>query len=277
MRLPTLCGLGAILLWAFLALCAAALARLPPIQVATLGFAAASLLGLAIVAARGRLGALRQGPAAWALGVAGLGGYHALYFAALALAPPVEANLVNYLWPLFIVLLSAPLLGTRLAARHVLGAALGLAGCVVAVGGAARFDAAFLPGYALALAAALAWALYSVLSKRFAAVPSEAVAGFCAAAVPLLALLHLALETWITPTWSECLVLALLGAGPMGGAFLLWDIGMKHGEVRLIGTLAYATPVLSTLVLTVFGIAPFGWAILLAALLVAAGGLLAAR
>jgi len=87
---------------------------LPPLLLTALGFAVGGLLGLAVVAARGRLGLLRQPPLVWAHGVGGLAGYHALHFAALALAPPVEANLLNYTWPVLIVLLSGPVLGLPL-------------------------------------------------------------------------------------------------------------------------------------------------------------------
>jgi drug/metabolite transporter (DMT)-like permease len=277
MTAPTLAGLGAIVLWGFLALCATQLARLPPVQTTALGFAVAALLSLGVVAARGRLAALRQKPAAWALGLAGLAGYHVVYFAAFARAPAAEVNLVVYLWPLLIVLFAAPLLGARLTPRHLLGAAIAFAGCIVAIGGAARFEAAHLPGYGLGFACAVIWSLYSVLSRRLAEVPNDAVAGFCAATALVTGALHLATESWVTPSAREWLVLATLGAGPLGAAFFLWDVGMKQGDVRLIGTLAYATPVLSTLVLMLAGATPFAWTIALAALLVAGGGLLAAR
>jgi drug/metabolite transporter (DMT)-like permease len=274
---PTLCGVGAILLWAFLALCATQLARLPPVQITALGFTVAAVLSTTIVAARRRLAQLRQPPRAWALGLCGLAGYHVVYFAAFAAAPAVEVNLVTYLWPLLIVLFSAPLLGTRLTLPHLAGALMAFTGCLLAIGGAARFDPAHAFGYALGLCAAVIWSLYSVLSRRLAEVPSDAVAGFCAGTALVTFVLHIGIETWVTPSPTEWIVLLALGAGPLGAAFFLWDVGMKRGDVRLIGTLAYATPVLSTLVLMLSGVTPFAWTIVLAALLVAGGGLLAAR
>src|SRR5690242_19503040 len=96
----TLIGAAALLLWAFLAplarLAQGGGAVLPPLLLTGLAFAVGGSFALAVVAARGRLGLLRQPPLAWLHGVGGLAGYHALYFAALALAPPVEANLLNY-------------------------------------------------------------------------------------------------------------------------------------------------------------------------------------
>nr|WP_282571753.1 DMT family transporter [Roseomonas acroporae] len=272
-------GIGALMLWATLALLARGAAGLPPFELTALGFGIAAVLGLAVVALRGRLRALRQPPLAWLHGVGGLFGYHALYFAALALAPAVEANLLNYLWPLLIVLLSAPLLGLRLGPRRLLGVALGLLGCALLLldkgaGAAAGPDAPL--GFACAAAAALVWALYSVLARRLAAVPTEAVAGFCASAAILAALAHLGFERSVAPTAGQWLAVLLLGLGPVGAAFFLWDVGMKRGDPRLLGTLAYAVPVASTLLLILAGEGAFGASVGIATLLVAGGGMLAA-
>jgi len=276
----TLAGCAALLLWAFLALLARLAHPLPPLLLTGLAFAVGGGLGLAVVAARGRLGALRQAPLAWAHGVGGLAGYHALYFAALALAPPVEANLLNYTWPLLIVLLAAPLRGLPLGPRRLAGVALSAAGAVLllAQGTGLAFGAGALPGYAAALGAGLTWAVYSVLSgtPRLARVPTEAVAGFCLAAALLALLGHVALEPAASPGPRQWLAVLLLGAGPMGAAFFLWDVGMKRGDPRLLGTLAYGTPVASTLLLVASGEGALTWPVLAAAALVVGGGALAA-
>lgn len=277
MNRPLLAGLAALLLWAFLALLAREAASLPPLELTALGFAVAGTGGLGLLALRGRLGEIRQPGLVWAHGVGGLFGFHVLFFTALALAPAAEATLINYQWPLLIVLLSAPILGLRLTARHWLGAALGLAGCLVLLGRGASFRAGDAAGYGAAAASALVWALYSVLAHRLARVPSGAVAGFCAATALLAGLAHFVFEPTVMPGAAALLAVAALGIGPMGGAFFLWDIGMKRGDPRLLGTLAFATPVASTLLLATAGFAPFTAALLSAGLLVAAGGLIAAR
>jgi drug/metabolite transporter (DMT)-like permease len=276
MKPATLAGCGALLLWSFLALLARLAAGMPPLQITALGFAAGGLIALTVVAARGRVALLRQGPLAWVHGVGGLFGYHALYFAALALAPAVEANLLNYLWPLLIVLLSAPILGMRLGPRRLAGVALGFAGCAVLVGAGASFPPGAAWGFACAIGAAVVWSVYSVTSKRMAAVPTEAVAGFCLATALLAGVAHALFETTVTPDATQWLAVLLLGMGPLGAAFFLWDAGMKRGDPRLLGTLAYATPVASTLLLVAAGEGDFTWRAAVAALLVAGGGLLAA-
>jgi len=272
----TLPGVGALVLWALLALLSTSAAGLPPFQLTAMSFAVSAMIGLAFVAMRGEMRALRQPALAWAHGVGGLFGYHALYFAALAYAPVIEANLLNYLWPLLIVLFSAPILGLRLGARRLCGVALGFAGCAVLLGGGAQFPAEAWFGFLCALGCALVWSLYSVTSRRFTAVPTEAVAGFCAASACLALLAHLALEPSVMPDARQALAVLLLGLGPMGAAFFLWDRGMKQGDPRLLGTLAYGVPVASTLLLIAAGEGVFTWSVALAVAAVAGGGWLAA-
>jgi drug/metabolite transporter (DMT)-like permease len=276
----TLAGCAAILLWAFLALLTRAASVLPPLELSALAFTVSAIFGVGVVAARGQLHLLRLKPAAWAHGVIGLAGYQMLYFAAFGLAPAAQVNLINYCWPLLIVLFAAPVLGTRLGWRHFAGTLLGAGGCLLLLlgkqGGEAAGPLAWL-GYALAFAAAVTWALYSVLSRRMEAVPTAAVAGFCAASAVVTAIAHFAFEPNIWPDHATLLAVVVMGLGPVGGAFFLWDVGMKRGNPVLLGTLAYATPVLSTLLLCVGGFAPFSVTLAVSAALVAIGGVVASR
>lgn len=275
----TIAGCGALALWAFLALLSRMAAGIPPLQITAMGFAVGGAVGLAVVAATGRLAALRQPPLAWLHGVGGLFGYHALYFIALALAPAVEANLINYLWPLLIVLLSAPLRGLTLGPARLTGVGLGFAGCAILVGTGASFPPEAMPGFLAALGCAITWAVYSVTAgtKPLAGVPTEAVAGFCLATAACALLAHLAFETTVMPDTRQWIAVLLLGLGPVGAAFFLWDVGMKRGDPRLLGTLAYAVPVASTLLLILAGEGALSFRVLLATLMVAGGGFVAAR
>jgi len=215
----------------------------------------------------------------WIVGVGGLFGYHALYFLALRFAPPAEAGLLNYLWPLLIVLFSSFLPGERLAVHHVVGALLGLVGTVLLfAGNTSGFTQGQLPGLAAAFIAAFVWAIYSVLSRRLKAVPTDAVAGFCLATAVLAALMHGLLETTVWPDTSlQWLSVIALGIGPVGAAFYAWDIGMKRGDIRVLGAASYATPLLSTGFLIAAGFANASANIAIAAILIAGGGLIAAK
>ncbi|MFY2764182.1 DMT family transporter [Arenimonas sp. MALMAid1274] len=277
----TLAGLAAVLLWSTLALLTAGTGRLPVFQVLATGFGIAGLAGCALLLRPGGpgLGALRQPWPAARLAIAALLGYHGLYFFALKHAPAVEANLINYLWPLLIVVFAAAIGGTRVRAAQWLGTALGLAAAVLLVsrGGQVQVDPAHWPGYAAALGAALVWALYSVLNRRHAAAPSTAMAGTCLAVGLFGACLHLALETTVAPTPVQWLLLLALGLGPTGIAFWLWDIGTKRGDLALLGTLSYAAPVLSTGWLLLAGRATPHWSQAVAVALLLAGAALSAR
>ena len=274
-------GLGAIALWGALATLSVLAGPVPPFQMVAMTFAIGAAIG--VVRARNRgvgWSALLHWPApVWLLGVGGLFGYHALYFAALQLAPPAEANLVNYLWPLLIVLLSAPLAGERLGWPHLLGALLGFAGvALLAAGRGASFAGTYVAGYLLALGCAFAWSLYSVLSRRFGETPTDAIAAFCAAASLLSLICHLLFETTVWPAApSAWLAVMALGLGPAGTAFYLWDHAVKRGDIRALGALSYAAPILSTALLIATGLARPTSTLMLAALLVTCGAVLASR
>jgi drug/metabolite transporter (DMT)-like permease len=250
----TAVGAGAIALWATLALLTAASGAAPPFEMAGITFLIGGTLGLIYAAVRGKLALLAQPWPVWAVGIGGLFGYHALYFAALRAAPPAQASLVAYLWPLLIVLMSAALPGERLRFKQVAGAALGFCGAALLIGakgGAPSF------GLVLALAGAFVWSGYSLASRLLSAAPTEAVAGFCLATSALAWLCHFLFETTVWPAGAgEVAAIVALGLGPVGLAFYLWDYGVKRGDIRLLGVGAYAAPALSTILLVLAGYAP---------------------
>ncbi|MCD7060607.1 aromatic amino acid exporter YddG [Pelagibacterium xiamenense] len=280
MSMATLLGFSAILMWALLALFTSASGTVPPFQLNAMTFTVATVIGLVYLRARGRsLLVFRQRPAVWLLGVAGLFGYHAFYFGALRNAPPAQASLIAYLWPLLIVLGSAALPGEKLRWFHGVGAALGLSGAALIItgGGDIAVSAAYVPGYVLAGFCALTWSSYSLLSRRFSDVPSDIVTGFCLATAALSVVAHVLFETTVWPAdWVEWLAVLGLGLMPVGGAFYVWDYAVKKGDIQLIGAASYAAPLLSTLILIASGQAAFSGAIVVAAVLITAGACLAA-
>lgn len=279
-RAATAIGFGAILLWAALALLTTMAGPVPPFQMTAMAFSLGFALALAKwILTREKVGRHLILPVrVWALGVGGLFGYHACYFAALALAPPVEANLINYLWPLLIVVFSGLLPGERLRWWHLVGALAGLTGCVLLIGGSAGGIAAkYAAGYAAAFAAALIWSSYSVLSRRVRGVPTDAVGAFCGATAVLALAAHFLFERTYVPHGSEWLAVLALGLGPVGAAFYLWDYGVKHGDIKALGALSYMTPLLSTLLLVLFGRAEGNLRLAAACLLIVGGAVLASR
>lgn len=276
----TLIGFTAILMWSLLALMTAASGQMPPFQLSAITFAIGSLPGIALLMLRPeRLRLLRQPPKVWLTGIIGLFGYHFLYFTALRNAPAVEAGLIAYLWPLFIVVGSALLPGERLRWFHLAGALAGLCGTILIVSGrGVDFDNAYVLGYGAAFLCAFTWSGYSLLTRRFEAVSTDVVTGFCLATSLLSLLCHLGLETTVWPQaageWAAIVGLGLL---PVGAAFYAWDYGVKNGDIQILGAASYAAPLLSTLVLIAFGFAEPSLRVGIACLLITGGAVLAAK
>lgn len=247
-RLPTLLALGAIVLWGTLAPLGVALQHVPPFLLTGIGLLVGSLIGIPL--SGWKLGAWRVPLPTLALGIYGLFGFHFLLFIALRHAPPVQANLVNYLWPLGIVLM-APLFlpGMRLTTLHVLAACIGFAGAALAIVGGRDLQGGFAWGYVLALISAFVWASYSLLSQRVPPFPTAAIGLFGLVSGVLSLVCHALLETPTSLSTNDMLMLIALGLGPLGGAFYLWDAALKRGDPRQIGVLSFLTPLLSTLAL----------------------------
>jgi drug/metabolite transporter (DMT)-like permease len=249
-RTATFFALGAIFLWGTLAPLVVLLQHVPLFLLTGMGLLVGSLIALPL--SGGKVSRIAAPPRTLLLGVYGLFGYHFLLFIALRNAPPVQANLVNYLWPLGIVLM-APLFlpGMRLRALHVAAALLGFAGAALAiVGGSGQsMQGGFAWGYVPALASAFVWASYSLLTQRVPAFPSATIGLFGLVSGVLSLLCHAALEPAATLSAQDWALIAAMGLGPLGAAFYLWDAALKRGDARQIGVLSFVTPLLSTLAL----------------------------
>lgn len=274
-----LLALAAILSWSVLAALGVALTHVPPFLLTGIGLLIGSLVALPV--ARGRWQDLRVPLPTLALGVYGLFGFHLLLFLALRHAPSVQANLINYLWPLGMVVMAPMFLrGIALRPRHVAAALLGFIGAAVAIlgrGGTSLDGAGFHWGYVMALASAFVWASYSLLTRRLPVFPTAAVGGFAAASGLLSLLCHWLLEPSVSLSAQDVLWIAVLGLGPLGSAFFLWDAAIKLGDTRRIGLLAFATPILSTVLLLVTTGQALHWNVAIAAVLVVGAALWGSR
>ncbi|WP_051326823.1 DMT family transporter [Aliagarivorans taiwanensis] len=195
----------------------------------------------------------RLSPGHWLAGLIGMFGYHVLLFDAFGRSPAVNVNLVQYLWPLFIVVASPLFSGKRLNWGHSTGALLGFSAVVLCLGGQqVDWHPSHLFGYVEAVIAASFWAYYSLYNSSKADMPVAAVGGFCLVAglmalgsygltQPQLALPQLSGSEWLS--------ILGLGLGPMGLAFYTWDYCMRHGDPRVLGAASYLTPVLSMLLI----------------------------
>lgn len=275
---PTLCALAAIALWSVLATLGVALGHLPPFLLTGLALLVGSALSLPLVWRR---------PSVWrvplptlALGVYGLFGFHFLLFVALRHAPSVEANLVNYLWPLLIVVLAPWLLpGLAWSGRHLFGALLGLAGAALAIlgGRSGASGSGFSWGYLAAAGSAFIWATYSLGTRRVPAFSTAAVGLFASVSGLLALVCHAWLEPPVALTARDALLVLAMGIGPLGAAFYLWDLALKGGDPRTLGVLGYLTPLASTFLLLIATGRPLAPHLLVAGALILGGAGLAMR
>lgn len=274
----TVYALLAIALWTTLASLGTALSHLPPFLLTGLALVIGSVPSWPLVLRDRR--AWQVPPRTLALGVYGLFGYHFLLFIALRYAPPVEANLVNYLWPLLMVVLAPALLpGVTLRPLHLVAGLLGFAGAAAAIlgaGGGAATSTGYW-GFLPALASAFVWASYSLGTKRVAPFPTSAIGLFGLVSGVLSLACHAVLEPSVALSGRDGLLLLLCGLGPLGAAFFAWDAALKRGDARQIGILSYLTPLGSTALLLLVTGRPLTWTIALAALLIISAAIMGTR
>jgi drug/metabolite transporter (DMT)-like permease len=275
----TAIGVIAVFLWSCLALLTTLTAGIPAFELLALSFGVAFVASLCILGRHGSAGfqSWRQPWSVWVTGFVGIFAYHALYFFALKAAPPAEASLIAYLWPLLIVLLSSFSAGERLRKRQLLGALLGLAGTAFIMQLRAPGDVAAAPiaGYLAAFACALVWSTYSVVNRRFSEVPSSIIGGICGLVTVAGLVCHLAFETTVRPDFTQWAAIIGLGLGPVGLAFFAWDHATKHGSLAMLGALSYLAPLISTLLLIAVGQSHASPILIIPALLIIVGAVIA--
>lgn len=293
---PNFAGIASILMWSLLAYFVARSGNVPPFLLLGLTFVVATCVGLVrFLFKKPDFSKLKIPFVAWVVGIGGLFGYHYFYYVALQNAPVAEANIINYLWPLFIVLGSAFLPGEKLRLAHIIGALFGFSGVALLVGksligadsglgsdlgngGQSELYPNIAYGYFAAILCSLIWSSYSVLSRALKKVPTDAVVFYCFVTSVLAFIAHGISEETIWPQglfqWGAVLLMGLM---PVGGAFYTWDYAMKNGNIQLLGSLCYFIPVLSTLILVATGTAPMSWHLGAATVLVTVGALIASQ
>ncbi len=280
----TLIGCFAILLWSVLALITTQANLVPPLLLLTLTFGVASLLFLVVYFVKGELKRSWQQTPKSAMLFCGSAFYlyHFLYFFAFQHAPPVEAGLIAYLWPLLIVLFAGLSTGNALSWTHLVGAIIAFLGTGIMLQSKGQDITEALNthnswiGYVAAFACALIWSSYSILNRRFQSVPSSSVVWYCLITTLLAGASHLVFEeqNWALSSSAWLAVLGL-GLGPVGIAFFCWDMGVKRGNLSLLGVLSYSAPALSTAWLALLTEAVLTTGQIIACLLITAGALFA--
>ncbi len=279
-QLATFIGFLAILMWSFLALLTEGSGTVPPFQLTAMSLAIGSIIGIGAQLYKKQPVLPFVSLPVLALGIFGLFGYHFFYFSALRNAPPVEAGLIAYLWPILIILFSALLPGEKLRWFHITGGGLGLIGAAIIVskGGDIVFQAEYGFGYFMAGLCAVTWSSYSVLSRSMSNISTDVITVFCIIGAVLSGVCHLVLETTVVPeNLQQWICVLFLGLGPVGLAFYVWDYGVKHGNIQVLGALSYLAPLISTAILILAGVGELTVNILIAGLLITGGAALGSK
>lgn len=271
-------GYGALLLWALAASLATPLRRLPTFEVLAIVFS----FGFVIVACKltiaGQWKKIRQPLIVWFIGVAGIFGNCTFFLAAFKHAPAAQVDLINYLWPIMMFLLAQFVLKEKCTWRQMAGVLLGFGGvCVLIIGshGVFVFHRNYIVGYVFAFLGAFIWATYTFMTRyRSKKIPSEMLGVYCGAGAIISLVCHFIWEHSVMPSLSQSMVIIAMGLFPQGLAYFLWDYGIKNGNYKLLSILAYGNPIISVLLLVVFGMTQFTATLLIASLLVVAGGIM---
>jgi drug/metabolite transporter (DMT)-like permease len=195
-----------------------------------------------------------------------------LFIGSVSLLPVAEATAINFIAPVFIMLLAIVLLGERVGLSRWIAAGLGLVGVVIIV---QPGTSAFQPAVLLPLAAALSWAGAAIWTRRMrlenplTTMTYTALAGAAAMTV-------LVLFVWKTPTMWEALLGVIGGIFSTAGHWLL-IVAYSRAPASLLAPFHYVQLIFAA----AFGYVAFGdvpgAATLIGAAVIVAGGLYNAR
>ncbi|EHD14667.1 hypothetical protein CIN_05990 [Commensalibacter intestini A911] len=276
--LPTASGLLTILLWSSSSVTITSLPNMPRFQLLWFGFGEAFIIGSIILAVTGRMREMAQPFAPWFTAFCGLFLFYVFDYLGLIFSPPAKVTLLSYLWPIMLVVCIAILSKKQFHIAYFIGAVMGLIGtvCLMPADQDAVLNFQVILGYIFGFLSGVVWAIYSIVNRRYASVPTGMMIGVCGGIALVSMIIHFIFEPTILPTSiRDILIILYLGCGPIGIAFLAWDYATKNANISLIGSLSYLAPLLSTLWLIIAGRATATFELLFAVLLIVGGAVVA--
>lgn len=205
----------------------------------------------------------------------GLMGNNAFYLAAISRIGPAEANVVHYLWPVFLVALASIVHRNPPSVVQTLGIAAGFCGVAVALGPQIGYGLD-LVGVLLGVCGAMTFAIYSV-GRSVAQVENNVVGPSLALAAAAALGFHFAHEPLYWPTLGQWGAIILMGIGPFTLANIFWDKATRSGSAATISSFAFLTPLVAMILLAVFGLGSVTTATVVGACLAITGAVLSAR
>lgn len=286
----TIIGFFAIFLWSSLALFTTQVESIPPLLSLAITFGIASIFCLVINFIRGDLlHSWKKTPHRVKL----LGGlsfffYHFCYFYAFQHMPSFQAGIITSVWPLLIVLMMARSKGKTIKWGHLIGASIAFLGTVMIIHSGSQLSTiqnttrnipetqATTLAYVAAVSCSLIWGGYALINRQLSNVPSCSILWYCLITTVLAIISHFMFEVSVwTLSQNTWISLIGLGFGPIGIAFFCWDIGVKHGNLSLLGVLCFTAPGLSVIWLALFGSNDITHLQLTACFIIACGALFA--
>lgn len=253
MIFPTMTACGALIIWAMYAfLVSELLTNLPVFETIFFTFGINFIITVFRLILKKSWSTIKQPLFVWLIGVAGVCGSDFSYMAAMQYAPPAHVDFIDYLWPFLLIIGTSFLPNEHFTLRHLIGGGLAFLGVcfllTMSENGIVGFQWHYIPGYLYALTAACIWCAYTLFSRWYQKMPSEMVGLYYGVGACIAFILHNHHETFVAPTWYEGSLILILGLSS-GVAALLWLHGTQKGNVKLLGVLAYFTPMLSMMML----------------------------
>jgi drug/metabolite transporter (DMT)-like permease len=272
----TAIGYSGLILWSLSPLMVAQLKNIPTFEILAIALSISFVVIALKLTIQNQWGRIKQPWLVWLIGVIGIFGNDLTYIAAFKYAPPAHVDLINYLWPIFVILGSSLLPSEKFTYKHLLAGLLGLTGFYILLTDGtsmAHFRPSYVIGYLLALLDALIWAAYTLLARYYGKTPIEMIGMYCGVGALFSLLTHCQFEATIIPSLTQGLIILFIGFSTSGTAYFLWDYGVKHGNFKLLSNLSYGNPIISILLLALFHQAQLTAALLFACFFVVAGAI----
>lgn len=202
-------------------------------------------------------------------------GNNAFYLAAISRIGPAEANVVHYLWPVFMVAMASLVHRRTPTVVQVMGISAGFCGVAVALAPQLGHNLD-MSGVVFGICGALTFAIYSV-GRSLARVESNVVGPSLGLAAAIAFAFHFALEQSYWPTTGQWIAIAIMGVGPFTLANVFWDKATRAGSAATISSLAFLTPLVAISILAIFGLGTVTMATLIGAALAITGALLSSQ
>ncbi|MFQ3306937.1 MAG: drug/metabolite transporter (DMT)-like permease [Candidatus Midichloriaceae bacterium] len=217
-------------------------------------------------------------PYIWICGIIGICGNEIFFVFSFKNAPAAHADLINYLWPILVILFTPLLPKEKFNVKYIISAVIAFIAVIILIieqndiTSLTEIKHEYLIGYLCAFCAALFWTVYTLVSKFYGKLTPEMIVVYCGFGFIISTSLHIYFENFVIPTAFDFLILFLMGVGTHCFAYFFWDLGIKKGDIKLLTILSYASPIISISILILLGLVQPSIILLFSAILVFLSG-----